>query len=79
MRFGIILIIVGLLVLLNNIGVLTAETMNVVWPVTLIVLGAWIMIRRRCVCSRYGCWGGKSCHRNCSHESGVCEMDEKNG
>lgn len=78
MRFGIILLIVGLLALLSNVGVLNERSMSVVWPVTLIVVGAWLMIRRG-GCGRNGCWGGKNCncHGDCDHATGVCKINDK--
>lgn len=78
MRFGIVLIIIGLLALLNNVGYLTAETMQVVWPVTLVVVGAWMMLRRGC-CWKRGFWGSQSCncHDVCDHKKGVCKVEDR--
>lgn len=76
MRFGIILVIVGLLAFLNNAGLLSAYTMSIVWPITLIVVGTWIILRRRCCWKKS--WGRNcDCHDDCDHKNGVCAVDEK--
>lgn len=78
MRLGIILIVFGLLALLNNIGFLTSENMQVVWPIALIVVGAWLMLRRGC-CWKKGFLGSKlcSCHSDCDHKNDVCNVEVK--
>src|SRR5215831_7202776 len=40
------LVVVGLLFLLANLGVLTNLTWDIIWPVALIAIGAWLIVAR---------------------------------
>ena len=44
MFWGIVLLIVGGLFLLQNMGLLAVNVWNLVWPIFLILLGAWFLI-----------------------------------
>ncbi|MFA5927001.1 MAG: DUF5668 domain-containing protein [Patescibacteria group bacterium] len=46
MWFGITLLLVGVVLLLQNLGLLPADSWDVIWPVLFIVLGASIIFRR---------------------------------
>ena len=46
-RTGVILVVLGLLFLLANLGLLGWLRWDVVWPVLLILLGIWLVTRRR--------------------------------
>ena len=41
-----VLIVAGVYFLLNNLGVLGWLEPKIVWPVLLIALGAWLIVRR---------------------------------
>lgn len=41
--WGLILILVGLLLLLENLGLLQADIWSMIWPIFLIALGLWIL------------------------------------
>jgi hypothetical protein len=41
-----LLILVGVYFLLNNLHVLDKVHFDIVWPVVLIVLGGWLIVRR---------------------------------
>lgn len=43
--WGVILILIGALLLLNNLGVLDVNIWSLIWPVFLIALGLWILWR----------------------------------
>lgn len=43
--WGIILILVGILLLLDNLGLLPTSAWQIIWPLALVALGAWIMWR----------------------------------
>ena len=58
MFWGSILVVIGLAALLTNLGLITADIWDVVWPVLLIVLGVSFLTKRRggghlpwCACS----------------------------
>ena len=42
-----LLVVVGILLLLDNLGALRWLRAAVVWPVLLIALGVWLIVRRR--------------------------------
>jgi hypothetical protein len=41
------LVVIGVYLLLSNLGVLDWLRFDIVWPVLLILLGAWLIIRRQ--------------------------------
>ena len=57
MFWGSILVVIGLAALLKNLGLITADIWDVIWPVLLIVLGVSFLTKRRgrhlpwCACS----------------------------
>ena len=42
-----VLVVVGVYFLLNNLNLLGLLRFDVVWPVLLILLGGWLIVRRR--------------------------------
>ena len=42
-----VLVLIGVYLLLNNLGLLDRLRLDIVWPVLLILLGAWLIIRRQ--------------------------------
>jgi len=52
-------VVFGLVALLENTGWISPRAWAIVWPITFIVIGAWILFRRGCChCGRFG---GKVC------------------
>ena len=47
MFWGTILIVVGLVALLKNLGIITADTWGIIWPVLVIALGLSFITKRR--------------------------------
>src|SRR6266542_1869589 len=41
--WGVILVLVGSLLLLNTLGILQINIWNLIWPIFLILAGAWIL------------------------------------
>jgi hypothetical protein len=41
--WGVVLVLVGGLLLLNTLGILQVNVWNVIWPIVLILIGAWIV------------------------------------
>lgn len=42
--FGLILIALGLLFLLKNLGIISGDVWGIFWPILLIILGLWILV-----------------------------------
>ena len=42
-----VLVVVGVYLLLNNLGLLDWLRFEIVWPILLILLGVWLIIRRQ--------------------------------
>lgn len=42
--WGALIILVGVLLLLNNMGVLAVDIWNLIWPVALIAVGLWLLV-----------------------------------
>lgn len=55
MFIALVLIIVGVVMLLKNLGVITAEAWDIVWPVALIALGLSMVWRRKTTCHMPWC------------------------
>jgi len=47
MIFGLILIIIGLVFLLQNLGYISGAAWSIIWPAILIVIGIAILLKRR--------------------------------
>jgi len=47
MIIGFILIIIGVVFLLQNLGYISGESWSIIWPAILIVIGFWILFKRR--------------------------------
>lgn len=43
---GIFLVLIGLVWLLNALGVISTTIANVIWPIILIAVGLWLVTRR---------------------------------
>jgi len=56
MIFGIIIVIIGLIFLLQSLGLITGDTWKIIWPCLIIVIGLGIINRER---------GGCCCGDNC--------------
>lgn len=48
--FGLILVVIGTFWLLNNLGILTTNDWNLIWPLILIALGLSIIFKRSNCC-----------------------------
>ena len=60
MSIGIILVAIGLLFFAQTLGLVTAETMQVVWPLSLVIMGV-VLISHKVLghdCVGGGCWCG---------------------
>ncbi len=42
--FGLILVALGVLFLLKNLGLISGDVWGIFWPILLIILGLWIVI-----------------------------------
>lgn len=59
MKIGIILIVIGVVFLLNNLGIINGITWGIFWPVILILVGIGMLSGKRG-------WGRMCCHHhNC--------------
>lgn len=47
MWFGFGLVLVGILLLLNNLGIIQGDTWDYIWPAIIILLGLSILLRRK--------------------------------
>ena len=47
MIFCLILIIIGVVFLLQNLGYISGGTWSIIWPAILIIFGLWILLRKR--------------------------------
>ncbi|MCK4354897.1 hypothetical protein KAW43_00900 [Candidatus Parcubacteria bacterium] len=46
MFFAFLLIILGVIFLLKNLGIITGDLFGIIWPLVLILLGVWIIVLR---------------------------------
>lgn len=46
MWFGIVLIVVGVVFLLQNLGYVTGEVWNVIWPAFIVLLGISMLLKK---------------------------------
>ncbi len=60
MIIGLVLLVIGILALLQTLGVITGSVWGYAWPIILVVVGLWIVFARRR--RRWGRWccGGPS-------------------
>jgi len=47
MFFGFVIIIIGLVFLMQNLGLLGQEVWNIVWPAIIILFGVSLIIRKK--------------------------------
>jgi len=47
MIIGFILIIIGVVFLLQNLGYISEGAWSIIWPAILIIFGLWILLRKR--------------------------------
>lgn len=47
MWFGFALVLVGVLLLLNNLGIIQGNTWDYIWPAIIILVGLSILLRRK--------------------------------
>jgi len=43
--FGLLLILLGVVFLLKNLGIITGDVWNIIWPSILIIFGLYLLIR----------------------------------
>lgn len=62
MIWGIILVVLGGVFLLQNLGLFSGEIWNYFWPIILVVIGAWLIIKDKkrgigmtCKCGKGNC------------------------
>jgi hypothetical protein len=66
---GMVLMWVGIVALLKNMGFIEVVDWNIIWPVALIILGMLLKHHKRCgSCGSAVCMGGK-----CGGNGHVCE------
>lgn len=58
--FGLIILIIGILFLLKNLGLISGNLWNIFWPLLLIAIGLGLMLKKRH--SPWGHWGEKCCN-----------------
>lgn len=46
MLAGILIIVIGIVFLLQSLGIISQSAWTVIWPIILIIIGAYIVIRR---------------------------------
>lgn len=46
MWFGVVLIVVGVVFLLQNLGYVTGDVWNVVWPAFIVLLGISVLLKK---------------------------------
>ncbi|MEK9156425.1 MAG: DUF5668 domain-containing protein [Patescibacteria group bacterium] len=46
MWFGLILVVVGVVLLLQNLGIITAQARGIIWPLIIIAIGISILLKR---------------------------------
>lgn len=47
MLLGFILTIIGVVFLFRNLGFITADAWEIIWPAIIIAVGLWILFKRR--------------------------------
>ena len=47
MVFGLILIAVGIFLLLQNLGIISADAWDIIWPLIIIAIGLKMILRRK--------------------------------
>ena len=85
MKAGIILVVIGALFLLKNLGIFTDVSWNIVWPIVLIVIGLAAIVKKAhgcgCGCNCFLCkngWGegkGDDC-KTCGSKTCDCKKNE---
>lgn len=50
MWFGLGLVLVGMLLLLNNLGIITGDTWNYIWPGIVIIIGLSLLFKKNDCC-----------------------------
>lgn len=75
MLFGIIILVIGVIFLLQNLGLFTASIWAIFWPVLLIVIGLAVIFRRK------HCWwcGGHHMHHGHDWQKFGQDMKERFG
>ncbi|OQB05705.1 MAG: hypothetical protein BWY19_00838 [bacterium ADurb.Bin212] len=51
MWFGLGLVLVGILLLLNNLGIIKGDTWDYIWPAVIILVGLSMLFRRNDCCA----------------------------
>lgn len=47
MLLGFILLIIGVVFLLRNLGFISADAWDIIWPAIIIAVGLWILFRKK--------------------------------
>lgn len=47
MLLGFILLIIGIVFLLRNLGFISADAWDIIWPAIIIAIGIWILSRKK--------------------------------
>ena len=47
MFLGLILLVIGVVYLLKNLGYISGAAWSIIWPAILIIFGLWILLRKR--------------------------------
>ncbi len=72
MFFGIIVIVVGAALLLQNLGILSGDLWSILWPLIVIAIGFGIMSRRHGHCG-WWCWhcNKENCEKCRAHKDSM--------
>jgi len=60
MFFGIAIIVIGLVFLLQNLGIISSSVWEIIWPSLLVVAGISMICKRQGCCT-WGCKCGDDC------------------
>jgi len=63
MLVGLTLVVIGAIFLLQNLGFLTSNAWQIIWPIIIIILGATMLMKKKGSCHLPWCRCGK-----CSEE-----------
>ncbi len=71
MRAGLIVILIGAMFLLKNLGIIDMTQWSILWPIIVLLLGISIVLRKTCRCNGRGCakcedtWSEGGCGCEC--------------
>jgi len=54
--FGLIILVIGVVLLLRNLGYIDMELWNIIWPCIWIIVGLKFMLKGKKHGHKHGCW-----------------------